>query len=74
MAIYTEEWIELNESHILTAPDGSFHNVPVMSTAALEALQENRLKTSISTTGPGGQGRIGGTKTGTDRTRGPEGS
>ena len=58
--------------HIITAPDGNFHNVHVINTAALVVLQDNRLKTSTSTAGPGGKGRIGGTRT--ERTGGPEGS
>ena len=47
MVAYTEEKIDLNENgtviskrtDIITAPDGSFLNVPVMNTAALEVLQ-----------------------------------
>ena len=43
MVVNTEEEIDLNENgtvipkktHIITAPDGSFHNVPFINTAAL---------------------------------------
>ena len=59
-------------THIITAPDGSFHNVPVINRAAFKELQENRVKTSTSTAGPREQEKIGGTRTG--RTGRPKGS